>query len=131
MIVRNEAGALDQVEKEEHMEDFGPLAFGIALLIFIAVIVRTISDNKTKRRLIEKGVVDEKLKTLFDERPEFHVLTVLKWAFVLIGIGAAVLLARLAPSHQAREFMMGLMFLFSGAGLVLYYLIARHILKSK
>ncbi|KPJ59367.1 MAG: hypothetical protein AMJ46_11570 [Latescibacteria bacterium DG_63] len=113
------------------MDELAPLALGIALFILIAAIVKTISDNKTKRRLIEKGVVDDKLTTLFDERPELRIVAVLKWAFVLIGIGAAVLLGQLAPQHQSREYMMALMFLFAGIGLVLYYVIARHTFKSK
>jgi hypothetical protein len=57
------------------------------------------------------------------------VLSVLKWAFVLIGIGLAVIVGRLAPHDYSREYMMGFMFLFAGIGLVLYYVIARRVLK--
>ncbi|UCF78036.1 MAG: hypothetical protein JSW03_07935 [Candidatus Eiseniibacteriota bacterium] len=111
------------------MDDFAPLTLGIAFIILIAVIVKTLSDNKIKRRLIEKGVVDDKLASLLDERPELRVLSVLKWAFVLIGIGLAVIAGRLAPDYYSREYMMGFMFLFAGIGLVLYYAIARRVLK--
>lgn len=112
------------------MNDLASLALGIALFILIAVIVKTVSDNKTKRRLIEKGVVDDKLTTLFEERPELRILAVLKWAFVLIGIGAAVLIGRMSAYHS-REYMMAFMFLFAGIGLVLYYVIARNAYRSK
>jgi len=113
------------------MEVLAPLTLGIALFITIAVIVKTISDNKTRRHLIDKGVLDDKLKSLFEESPEFRILSVLKWAFVLIGVGAAVLVGRMAPLGQEREYMMAFMFLFAGIGLVLYYVIARFTLRQK
>jgi hypothetical protein len=113
------------------MEILAPLLVGIALFITIAVIVKTVSDNKTRRQLIEKGVLDDKLKSLFEENPELRVLSILKWAFVLIGIGAAILVGRMAPVGQDREYMFACMFLFAGIGLVLYYVIARHTLGQK
>ncbi len=111
------------------MTELAPLALGIALLVTIVMIVKAVVDNKTRRHLIEKGIVDDKLKSLLEENPEFHILSVLKWAFVLIGIGLAVLVGLMAA--HAREYMLGLMFLFTGIGLVLYYLIARSAVRKR
>ena len=88
-------------------------------------------DSRTRHRLIEKGVVDDKLKYLFEESPELRVLSVLKWAFVLIGVGLGMLASWFAPPDLTREYMTAGMFIFTGVGLVLYYMIARHTLKRK
>jgi hypothetical protein len=113
------------------MEEFAPLALSIAFLIAITAIVKTVLDNRTRRQLIEKGVVDDRIKSLFEENPEFRVVSILKWAFVLIGIGLAIVAGRMAPPDYAREYMMAYMFIFAGVGLVLYYLIAKRTIRRK
>ena len=42
-----------------------------------------------------------------------------------------ILVGRMAPVGQDREYMFACMFLFAGIGLVLYYVIARHTLGQK
>ncbi len=117
--------------KEKTVEILAPLAVGIAFLVTIVLIVKTVFDSRVKRQLIEKGVVDDKLRSLFEESPELRVLSVLKWAFVMIGIGLGILAGRLAPPELTREYMMAAMFIFTGVGLVLYYVIARHTIRKK
>jgi len=113
------------------MEILAPLAVGIAFFITIILIVKTVFDSRTKRQLIEKGVVDDKLRSLFEESPELRVLSVLKWAFVLIGVGLGILAGRLAPPELVREYMMAAMLIFTGVGLILYYIIARYTIRRK
>ena len=113
------------------MEVLAPLAMGIGLLTAIVLIIRTVFDSRIKRQLIEKGVVDDKLRSLFEESPELRVLSVLKWAFVMMGIGLGILAGRLAPPDLVREYMMAGMFIFTGVGLVLYYVIARFTMRRK
>jgi hypothetical protein len=117
--------------KEKSMEILAPLAVGIAFFITIILIVKTVFDSRTKRQLIEKGVVDDKLRSLFEESPELRVLSVLKWAFVLIGVGLGILAGRLAPPELVREYMMAAMLIFTGVGLILYYIIARYTIRRK
>ncbi len=113
------------------MEVLAPLVVGIAFFITIVLIIKTVFDSRIKRQLIEKGVVDDKLRSLFEESPELRVLSVLKWAFVMIGIGLGILAGRLAPPDLTREYMMAAMFIFTGVGLVLYYVIARYTIRRK
>jgi hypothetical protein len=113
------------------MDVLAPLAVGIAFFITVVLIIKTVFDSRIKRQLIEKGVIDDKLRSLFEESPELRVLSVLKWAFVMIGIGLGILAGRLAPPELVREYMMAAMFIFTGAGLVLYYVIARYTIRRK
>jgi len=50
---------------------------------------------------------------------------------VLIGVGLGMLASWFAPPDLTREYMTAGMFIFTGVGLVLYYMIARHTLKRK
>ena len=113
------------------MNELAPVLVGIAFFVTIVIIIKTIMDGRTRHRLIEKGVVDDKLKSLFEESPELRVLSVLKWAFVLIGVGLGILASRLAPPELAREYMMAGMLIFTGVGLVIYYVIARVTMRRK
>jgi hypothetical protein len=113
------------------MEVLAPLVIGMGFLVTIVIIIKLIFDSRIKRQLIEKGVVDDKLKSLFEESPELRAVSILKWAFVLIGTGLGILAGRLAPADMVREYMMAAILTFTGLGLVLYYLIAKHTIGRK
>ena len=42
--------------------------FFIVIVLIVAFIIKTISDNKTKRLLIEKGAIDESLKSFLSDK---------------------------------------------------------------
>ena len=95
----------------------------ITLFIIIGLIIKWGMDNKTRRLLIEKGMVDEKLKYLFTEPPQS--LSSMKWGMVLIGIGLALFIGQIFSSDLTEEATMGLMFLFAGLGFIIYYFMAK------
>jgi hypothetical protein len=104
----------------------------IAMFLVVPVIIKLLSDNKTRRKLIEKGLVDEKVKYLFMDKPKDYVNSSLKWGMVLIAIGLAVFVGQLAPRDLVEEVTIGCMLTFGGLALVIYYLIANNRLnKSK
>ena len=102
----------------------------IAMFIVFAAIVKMIVDNSTRKKLIEKGLVDEKIKHLFPDRPKGQPLTSLKWGLVCIGVGIALFIGRLAPYDVREEITIGAMFILAGLGLVIYYPIASRMLKK-
>ena len=55
----------------------------IAFFIIVAVIVKFIIDHKTRRLLIEKGIVDEKVKYLF--RNGIQPFSSMKWGICPIA----------------------------------------------
>jgi hypothetical protein len=96
----------------------------LAMMIVIPFIVKMLSDNRTRRKLIEKGLVDEKVKYLFMDKPKEYVSSSLKWGMVLIAIGLAVFVGQMVPKELVEEVTIGAMFVFGGLALVIYYAIA-------
>jgi hypothetical protein len=102
------------------------------LIVFIifsaaAFVIKVISDNRIRRRIIESGQVDEKVKYLYfrsDRRP-FDPLSSVKWGLVLIGIGLALLLGQLFPYEITEGMTFGLMFLFAGIAFLIYYFLQK------
>ncbi len=96
----------------------------IVMFFMVPIIIKLLSDNKTRRKLIEKGLVDEKVKYLFMDKPKEYVSSSLKWGMVLIAIGLAVFVGQMAPKDLVEEVTIGAMFVFGGLALVIYYIIA-------
>ena len=105
----------------EKMWEMFPL---IVMFLIVPVIIKMLSDNKTRRKLIEKGLVDEKIKYLFMDKPKDYVNSSLKWGMVLIAIGLAVFVGQMVPKELVEEVTIGAMFVLGGLALVVYYAIA-------
>ena len=99
----------------------------LGLFIAIAVIVKIALDHRTRQKLIDKGLVDEKVKYLYRENGDRRALGTLKWALVLIGIGLAVVIGQLVPERMMEEITAAGMFLLAGVGLLVYYAIASRV----
>jgi hypothetical protein len=97
-------------------EVMGPIGF----FVVVAIIVQIIFDYKLKVRLIEKGLVDEKLKYLYQKQSERSVPSSLKWGMVLFGIGAAIIFGRIVPYDIADEVTIAGMFIMAGLALLIY-----------
>jgi uncharacterized membrane protein len=97
------------------------------LVVFgaFAIITKIITDTMTRHRIINKGLVDENVKYLFQNYGRRCSHSNIKWGMVLIGIGIAVLVRQLAPYSVSDEMMVGLMFLFAGIAFLIYYPIAK------
>ncbi len=117
------------------MSDMIPVLILIVIFYFVWAIVRTASENRIRTQLIEKGLVDEKVKHLFAKRLPGDALSSLKWGIVLTGIGLALFIAfaihKYVTSQFQDEITLGGMFLFAGLGLIIYYFLARKMEKSE
>jgi hypothetical protein len=98
----------------------------VPITIFGAVvwIIKIVCDYKTRNRLIDKGLVDEKVKFLYRGGEQNRSLANLKWGIVLIGIGVAALVSYWFPRSFSEEGTIGLMFLFAGFGFLTHYFVA-------
>ncbi len=103
----------------------------ITFFIMIGYIVKSVSDNRVRHRLIEKGLSDKDVQTLYLARLESSYLSSLKWGLVLIGLGVALLIAQIYPEFISEEFIIGIMFLLAGVAFLAYYFIARHLIGEK
>ncbi len=104
----------------------------VSLFIVIAYIIKVISDNRVRQRLIEKGEIDEKVKFLYSDRLQSQNLSSLKWGLVLTGLGLALFIGQLFPHTISEEMTVGSMFIFAGIAFLIYYAIAKvQLNKSK
>lgn len=102
-----------------------PIVVVPVIFFSFAYVVRIISDNGVRRRLVEKGIVDENVQHLFAAQYSEYLPNSLKWGMVLIAIGVAVLVGQLVPSSVKDEATIAAMFGLSGVALVAFYFIAR------
>lgn len=96
----------------------------IAFFVIVAVIFKIVTENRTRQKLIDKGMLDERTKYLF-MHPAPPSLNSLKWGMVLIAVGLALALVNLFPIAFEGPASIGLMMLFAGTAFILYFIIAR------
>jgi len=118
----------DQTRKENYMSE-GLTGTLIVFVIFSAAafVIKVISDNRIRRRLIEADQVDEKIKYLYfrSGRRMGEPLSSVKWGMVLVAIGLALLLGQLFPYDITEMMTTGFMFLFAGFAFLIYYFIQK------
>lgn len=101
------------------------IVFGAAVLI-----VKYAMDYKVKHKLIEKGLVNEKVKFL-SKHVNGHTNSV-KWGLVLLGAGIGLVGVEFLPfRYQTDEIRVGMVAMFAGLGLVIHYFIATFLAKDK
>ncbi len=96
---------------------------------FVLELVKVVSESRLRNKLVDKGMVDEKVKLLLESRPLAQFDSSLKWGIVLIAMGLAFLFAygiyRWVPSDIRGEITAGAVFFMAGLGMIIYYFIAR------
>jgi len=116
----------------EHLEE---ILIPLASFWLLFMIIKTSLDYKTRKNLIDKGMVNEKVRFL--SKYEDGFMSSLKWGLVLLGIGLGLLIYKLMPAgtfvYRGDEevFAFGMMSLFAGIGLIIYYFIAAAISRKK
>jgi len=103
-----------------------------AALIGVAIIVKAIIDNWTKMRCKEIGPLKSDQADEIEGRGNGaeikRLLVNLKWSLILIGVGLPLALSYFC-STLPTESIVGLMMLFAGLGLFIYFLLAKSILN--
>lgn len=104
----------------------------MAIVFFFAIvtIIKVISDNRTRQKLIEKRLLEENIKYLYPDRLEHYVSSSLKWGMVLVGIGLAIFIGQMVPQRISDVITAAGIFIFAGLGLILYYVIATLMVKK-
>jgi hypothetical protein len=121
--------------KEFEMEHLEEILIPLASFWLIFMIIKTSLDYKTRKSLIDKGMVNEKVRFL--SKYENGFMGSLKWGLVLLGIGVGLLIYKIVPAStfvyrgDEEVFAFGMMSLCAGVGLVIYYFIASSMSKKK
>ncbi len=109
-----------------NMEVLIPIAF----FLMIYLVIKSYQENKTRQKLIDKGIVDDKAKQLMEATRESSHLNSLKWGMVLIAVGIALALANVFPYLFDGPAGVGLMFLFAGAAFIIYHFVGAKQMKE-
>jgi hypothetical protein len=97
----------------------------IAFFAAIVWIVKIISDNRIRRKVLDQRVSDELADAILNKNVAApSALSALKWGLVVVAIGGALVLVQLLSIDADEPLTFGLLFLAAGAGLVAYYMIA-------
>ncbi|SYZ72657.1 conserved membrane hypothetical protein [Candidatus Zixiibacteriota bacterium] len=111
----------------EHFWEIFPViaVFGAAVLV-----VKYSLDFKTRQKLIDKGLVDEKVKYLFFQNSGMTNGSSLKWGMVLVAIGLGALTGMFRPDEYDSTLAISMMLILGGIALILYYAISSRTSKK-
>jgi hypothetical protein len=101
-----------------------PIIIVPVIFFSFVAIVRIISDNSLRRKIIDKGLAGENIKQLANVGYTSRPLSSIKWGMALVGIGLAFMIPEVFGRIQ-DETMVGLMFIFAGLAFLVYYFIAK------
>ncbi|HEX6091527.1 MAG TPA: DUF6249 domain-containing protein, partial [Gemmatimonadales bacterium] len=101
-----------------------PIVMFIALAMLILGVARVISDTIIRRRLIAAGNSGD-IARMLAASAEDRVGGALKWGIVAVAAGAALVIIQLLPYERDEPIVLGIILLFIGIGLLVYYSMAR------
>lgn len=115
------------------MIEFTPIFITAIVFVSITFVIKVISDNRIRRRLIESGKLDEQVQFLYlhPDKKESSPLQSLKWGLVLVALGLALFVGQLLPYQMEGEGTIGTMFLFSGIAFLIYYFVSKNELTNE
>lgn len=117
---------------------------GLAILSVIGIIslgivtiIKTITDYKLKRRLIEKAEVNEGFSTALEEsmksispRVEQNRYPTLKWGLVFLSVGAGLITLHFMDYNMNSTLPFGIISASAALGFLVYYFVVKQDLKK-
>jgi len=120
MVGETESRQKTTWRKEPEMQYVFEYALPVALFMVTAYVIKIFLEAKTRHKLIDKGMVDEKIKLLFPKPPETHSAS-LKWGMVLLGVGIAFLVGQFLPEDISEGVTVSTAIIMAGLGLLIFY----------
>ena len=107
-----------------------PIIVVPAMIFCIAYITRVISDNRVRRELMNNNASSDIIQKLFLENRSSDTTGNLKWGIVSIAIGLALACIKVTNLGENDPLTYGIVFLFGGSGLLLFYVLTNRINKA-
>lgn len=106
------------------MEEVAVFLVPISFFAAIVWIVKIISDNRIRRKVLDQRVSDEVAQAVMmqDRRHAPSRLGALKWGLIIGALGLSFVLIEIMSIDTDEPLAYGLLFIGAGAGLVIYYL---------
>ncbi len=106
------------------MKNLAPFFVMLALLITIAVAIVTITNYILKRRIIDRGPIDEN-SLLFLNKLSGLGSEVLKWGLIILFGGIGLVVLEFIPYKQDSPLPYGVEAIFVSIGFLTYYFVAK------
>jgi hypothetical protein len=99
---------------------------GITLVWF----TRTISDYILKKKMIEKGYVNEDTQAIFKKNTDENKYASLKWGLIILFAGLSLIIMEYLDYATTSPLPYGLFAVFVSVGFLIYYFMIKKELKN-
>ena len=106
-----------------------PALVFVSFFAFVLGVTKILSDNWTRRKLIEARVSDDVIRTLFRKENDPEMFAALKWGIVLVALGLGLIASEQLHLSFQEPMAWGVVLVFGGGGLLAYYAIARALVR--
>lgn len=106
-----------------------PIAIIGSFATGVVLFARTITDYILKKKMIEKGFVNEDAQALFKRRHSDNKYAALKWGLIIFFGGLALILIEYIPYDTHSPLPYGIVTLSLSLGFLIYYFIVKDDLK--
>jgi hypothetical protein len=108
-----------------------PVLVFVSFFAFVLGTTKVLSDNWTKRKLIEARVSEDIIRALFRKESDPEMFAALKWGIVLAALGLGLIVSQYLPSRFEEPLAWGVVLMFGGVGLLAYYATARAVIRRE
>ena len=91
----------------------------------IVVFTRTISDYILKKKMIDKGYVNEDTQAIFKKNTDENKYSSLKWGLIIFFAGLSLILMEYIQYDTRSPLPYGLFAVFVSLGFLIYYLLIK------
>ena len=95
----------------------------------VVLFTRTISDYILKKKMIEKGYVNEDTQAIFKKNTEENKYASLKWGLIILFAGLSLIIMEFIQYDNESPLPYGLFAVFVSLGFLIYYFMVKKELK--
>lgn len=99
---------------------------GLTLVWF----TRTISDYILKKKMIDKGYVNEDTQAIFKRNTDENKYSSLKWGLIILFAGLSLIIMEYLEYETSSPLPYGLFAVFVSVGFLIYYFMVKNELKD-
>lgn len=102
-----------------------PLAVIGSFTVGVVVFTRTLTDYILKKRMIDKGYVNDDAQAIFKRHSEENKYTSLKWGLLIFFAGLSLIIVDFIDVDRRSSLPYGLFAMFVSFGFLVYYFIVK------
>lgn len=91
----------------------------------LVVFARSISDYILKKKMIEKGYVNEDTQAIFKKNTDENKFSSLKWGLIILFAGLSLIIMEFIDYDSESPLPYGLFAMFVSLGFLIYYFMVR------